>query len=72
MEQSPNVRYREDDGTVYFETYVPPPRDAVYMPKHVMYLLMGAFMVVGVLYAIIGHLIKDLLHDFTGRNKCKV
>ena len=61
-----NVHHREDDGTVYFETYVPPARDAIYLPKHVLYLLMGSFMVVGVLYAIIGHLIKDLIHDFAG------
>ncbi|XP_056453165.1 uncharacterized protein LOC130387896 [Gadus chalcogrammus] len=63
-EDSMNVHHREDDGTVYFETYVPPARDAIYLPKHVLYLLMGSFMVVGVLYAIIGHLIKDLIHDF--------
>lgn len=72
MEKGPNFRYREDDGTLYFETYVPPARDAIYLPKHVMYMLMGAFMVVGVLYAIIGHLIKDLIHDIAGRRKCKV
>ncbi|KAJ3595449.1 hypothetical protein NHX12_004752 [Muraenolepis orangiensis] len=63
-EEGQNVRYREDDGTVYFETYVPPARDAIYLPNHVLYLLMGTFMVLSVLYAIIGHLIKDLIHDF--------
>ncbi|KAM6990442.1 uncharacterized protein LKV04_009900 [Tautogolabrus adspersus] len=60
-----NVRYREEDGTMLFESYIPPSRDAVHLPKYVLYLLMAIFVVLGVLYAIIGHLIKDLIHDFS-------
>ncbi|KAM9845071.1 uncharacterized protein ACBR49_011829 [Aulostomus maculatus] len=59
-----SVRYREEDGTVLFESYIPPSRDAIHLPTYVLYLLMAIFIVLGVLYAIIGHLIKDLIHDF--------
>ncbi|XP_077472131.1 uncharacterized protein LOC144086174 [Stigmatopora argus] len=58
------IRYKEDDGAVLFESYVPPSRDAIHMPTYMLYLLMAVFTVVGVLYAIIGHLIMDLIHDF--------
>ncbi len=61
-----NSRYKEEDGTVFFESYVPPSRDAVHLPTYVLYLLIAISVVVGVLYAIIGHLIKDLIHDFAG------
>ncbi|CAJ1072088.1 Hypothetical predicted protein [Xyrichtys novacula] len=62
--ESVNVRYKEEDGTVLFESYVPPSRDAVHLPTYVLYLLIAVFIVLGVLYAIIGHLITDLIHDF--------
>ncbi|KAM8838387.1 uncharacterized protein ACB058_015111 [Synchiropus picturatus] len=58
------VRYKEEDGTVLFESYIPPARDAIHLPTYALYLLMAVFIVLGVLYAIIGHLIKDLIHDF--------
>ncbi|XP_077413700.1 uncharacterized protein LOC144043683 [Vanacampus margaritifer] len=58
------VRYKEEDGSVLFESYIPPSRDAIHLPTYVLYLLMAIFIVLGVLYAIIGHLIKDLIHDF--------
>ncbi|XP_030074558.1 small integral membrane protein 44 [Microcaecilia unicolor] len=44
--------------------YRPPSLDAILLPKHVLYLLMAAFVVIAVAYAIVGHLIKDLMHDF--------
>lgn len=61
-----NVQYKEEDGTVFFESYVPPSRDAVHLPTYVLYLIMAVFIVLSVLYAIIGHLIKDLIHDCAG------
>lgn len=64
--ESSTVRYREEKREVVFETYVPPSRDSIHLPPHVLYLLMAAFIIVLVLYAIIGHLIKDLFHDFAG------
>ncbi|KAK9539122.1 hypothetical protein VZT92_004252 [Zoarces viviparus] len=63
MEDNLKVHYREDDGTVLFESYIPPSRDDIHLPTYVLYLIMAIFVVLGVLYAIIGHLIKDLIHD---------
>lgn len=69
MEQSLDglhIRVKEEDGTVIFESYIPPSRDAIHLPTYVLYLLIAVLIVVGVLYAIIGHLIKDLIHDCAG------
>ncbi|ELK19373.1 hypothetical protein PAL_GLEAN10006025 [Pteropus alecto] len=46
-----------------YEEYRPPPLDAIRLPRYVLYLLLAAFLVVVVAYAIVGHLIKDLAHD---------
>ncbi|KAG6930296.1 hypothetical protein G0U57_003996, partial [Chelydra serpentina] len=46
-----------------YSEYRPPVRDLIPLPKAVLYLLMAALVVVGVAYAIVGHLIKDLAHD---------
>ncbi|XP_066470456.1 small integral membrane protein 44-like [Tiliqua scincoides] len=40
-----------------------PPEYYFPVPKFVLYMLMAAAVVVGVAYAIVGHLIKDLTHD---------
>lgn len=53
-----------------FLNYVPPPRDVIALPRHVLYILMGTLVVVVGLYGIVGHLIKDLFHDFTGNLIC--
>lgn len=60
------IHYKEADGTVLFESYIPPSRDAIHLPTYALYLLIAVFILLGVLYAIIGHLIKDLIHDFAG------
>lgn len=49
-----------------YEEYRPPPLDAIRLPRGVLYLLLAAFLVVAVAYAIVGHLIKDLAHDLAG------
>ena len=49
-----------------YKEYKPPPRDLIQLPKSVLYLLMAALVVVAVAYAIVGHLIKDLMLDITG------
>ena len=49
-----------------YEEYRPPPLDAIRLPRYVLYLLLAAFLVVAVAYAIVGHLIKDLAHDLAG------
>lgn len=49
-----------------YKEYKPPPRDLIQLPKSILYLLMAALVVVAVAYAIVGHLIKDLMLDLTG------
>uniref|UniRef100_A0A3B3ZAW0 Uncharacterized protein n=1 Tax=Periophthalmus magnuspinnatus TaxID=409849 RepID=A0A3B3ZAW0_9GOBI len=46
-----------------YKQYRPVAKDLVPLPKAVLYLLMAALVVVGVAYAIVGHLIKDLAID---------
>ncbi|XP_061587080.1 uncharacterized protein LOC133451938 [Cololabis saira] len=58
-----HIRYKDEEGTVLYESYIPPSRDAIHLPTYILYLLIAVSVLFGVLYAIIGHLIKDLLHD---------
>ncbi|KAM6310660.1 small integral membrane protein 44 [Podargus strigoides] len=53
----------EDDGVLYVD-YKPPALDSIRLPRYVLYLVMAASLVLMVAYAIVGHLIKDLVHDF--------
>ncbi|XP_053855558.1 small integral membrane protein 44 [Vidua macroura] len=53
----------EEDGVLYVD-YKPPALDSIHLPCHVLYLMMAATLVLVVAYAIVGHLIKDLVHDF--------
>ncbi|XP_063214392.1 small integral membrane protein 44 [Chroicocephalus ridibundus] len=57
--QSPS----EEDGVLYVD-YKPPALDSIRLPRYVLYLMMAATLVLLVAYAIVGHLIKDLVHDF--------
>ncbi|XP_069505555.1 small integral membrane protein 44 isoform X3 [Ambystoma mexicanum] len=54
---------KEEEEPLYTD-YKPPALDAIRLPKYLIYLLMAALVVVAVAYAIVGHLIKDLMHDF--------
>ncbi|OCU00408.1 hypothetical protein XELAEV_18006182mg [Xenopus laevis] len=54
----------EDEEEPLYRDYKPPALDAIQLPQYVVYLLMAALVVVVVAYAIVGHLMKDLLHDF--------
>lgn len=67
-------QYSYSDNDQLYKEYKPPPRDAIPLPKAVLYLLMAALVVVAVAYAIVGHLIKDLIYDFVGelRASCVV
>lgn len=49
-----------------YRQYRPPVKDLIPLPKGVLYVLMAGMVVVGVAYAIVGHLIKDLAIDITG------
>eukprot|EP00061_Rhincodon_typus_P017597 g46358.t1 len=57
-------QYSFSDNELLYKEYKPPAQDAIPLPKAVLYLLMAALVVVAVVYAIVGHLIKDLVHDF--------
>lgn len=51
-----------------YKQFKPQQRDLIALPKAVVYLLMAGLVVVGVAYAIVGHLIKDLAIDIAGKN----
>lgn len=55
----------KEDGVLYVD-YKPPALDSIRLPHYVLYLVMAATLVLVVAYAIVGHLIKDLVHDFAG------
>lgn len=55
---------KEEDA--YFVDYSPPARDAITLPRNMVYVLVGVVLVVVATYAIVGHLIKDLVHDLAG------
>lgn len=57
-------RRREEES--YFVDYIPPARDAITLPRNVVYVLVGVVLVIVATYAIVGHLIKDLMHDLAG------
>lgn len=57
---------RKEDA--YFLDYIPPARDTITLPRNVVYVLVGVVLVIVATYAIVGHLINDLMHDLTGRN----
>uniref|UniRef100_A0A3P9LJN3 Si:dkey-61n16.5 n=2 Tax=Oryzias latipes TaxID=8090 RepID=A0A3P9LJN3_ORYLA len=46
-----------------YKQYKPQVKELIPLPKGVLYLIMAALVVVGVAYAIVGHLIKDLAID---------
>ncbi|XP_053325979.1 uncharacterized protein LOC128500747 [Spea bombifrons] len=56
--------YSESEEDHLYKDYKPPPKEPVPLPKAVLYLLMAGLVMVAVAYAIVGHLIKDLIHDF--------
>lgn len=57
---------RKKEEEAYFVDYIPPARDAITLPRNVVYVLVGVVLVIVATYAIVGHLIKDLMHDFAG------
>lgn len=59
-------RRREEEEEAYFVDYIPPARDAITLPPNVVYVLVGVVLVIVATYAIVGHLIKDLMHDLAG------
>lgn len=64
-------RRREEVEEAYFVDYIPPARDAITLPRNVVYVLVGVVLVLVATYAIVGHLIKDLMHDLAGNPRWK-
>ncbi|MEQ2195767.1 hypothetical protein XENOCAPTIV_018076 [Xenoophorus captivus] len=54
---------QKEEEDAYFVDYIPPARDAINLPGNVVYVLAGAVLIIVATYAIVGHLIKDLMHD---------
>ncbi|XP_077186021.1 small integral membrane protein 44-like isoform X2 [Paroedura picta] len=50
-------------STPLYSEYQPPSLDFIPVPQAAIYMLMAVLVVVGVAYAIVGHLIQDLAHD---------
>ena len=46
--------------------YIPPARDVINLPHNVIYVLVGLPLIIIATYAIVGHLITDLMHDLAG------
>lgn len=55
-----------------FVDFRPPARDSISLPPHVLYVTAGLVLVVLATYAIVGHLINDLLHDLAGTRVTRV
>ncbi|KAM4575533.1 uncharacterized protein V3H82_010022 [Fundulus diaphanus] len=64
MEHIFQYSYSEND--LLFTGYRTPARDSIPLPKAVLYLVISALVVVAVAYAIVGHLVKDVVNDFVG------
>lgn len=64
MEHVSQYSYSESD--LLYTDYRTPARDSMPLPKAVLYLVMAALVVVAVAYAIVGHLVKDVVNDFVG------
>lgn len=61
-----SYNYLAQNEEPLYTDYKPPSRDIIQLPKSIIYLLMAGLVVVAVAYAIVGHLIKDLMLDVTG------
>lgn len=59
-------QYSYSESDLLYTDYRTPARDSIPLPKAVLYLVMAALVVVAVAYAIVGHLVKDVVNDFVG------
>ncbi|KAL3067390.1 hypothetical protein OYC64_017178 [Pagothenia borchgrevinki] len=64
-EEGLSFQYLVQNMKPLYTEYKPPSRDVIQLPKSVLYLLVAALVIVAVAYAIVGHLIKDLMLDIT-------
>lgn len=66
-----NNEEEDGDQEAYFLDYIPPARDAITLPRNVVFVLIGVVLVLVATYAIVGHLIRDLMHDLAGNLRQK-
>ncbi|XP_074524717.1 uncharacterized protein LOC141789255 [Halichoeres trimaculatus] len=59
-------QYSYSESDLLYTDYRTPARDPMPLPKAVLYLVMAALVVVAVAYAIVGHIVKDVVNDFVG------
>lgn len=59
-------QYSYSESDLLYTDYRTPARDSIPLPKAVLYLVMAALVVVAVAYAIVGHLVKDVVNEFVG------
>nr|XP_046248502.1 uncharacterized protein LOC124061042 [Scatophagus argus] len=60
------LQYSYSESDLLYTDYRTPARDSIPLPKAVLYLVMAALVVVAVAYAIVGHLVKDVVNEFVG------
>ncbi|XP_054911329.1 uncharacterized protein LOC129375957 [Poeciliopsis prolifica] len=60
------LQFSSSENDLLLTDYRTPNRDSIPLPRAVLYLLMAALVVVAVAYAIVGHLVKDVVNDFVG------
>ncbi|KAJ8374504.1 hypothetical protein SKAU_G00050840 [Synaphobranchus kaupii] len=58
-----NVGPREPQEGSFFRNYKPQSWDIITLPNHIIYLILATVVVFLALYAIVSHLMKDLIHD---------
>ncbi|XP_062251598.1 uncharacterized protein LOC133960776 [Platichthys flesus] len=56
--------FQSSESDLLFTDHRTPGRDPIPLPKAVLYLVVAALVVVAVAYAIVGHLVKDVVNDF--------
>lgn len=59
-------QYSYPAGDLLLSDHRTPAREPTPLPSAVLYLVMAALVVVAVAYAVVGHLVKDVLNDFVG------
>ncbi|XP_074493111.1 uncharacterized protein LOC141768614 [Sebastes fasciatus] len=65
-------QYSYSESDLLYTDYRTPARDPIPLPKAVLYLVMAALVVVAVAYAIVGHLVKDVVNEFVGGGRSMV
>ncbi|XP_037324497.1 uncharacterized protein LOC119216139 isoform X1 [Pungitius pungitius] len=65
-------QYSYSESDLLYTDSRTPARDSIPLPKAVLYLVMAGLVVVVVAYAIVGHLVKDVINEFVGGSRSMV